>query len=184
MLWIVGIVVYGAERRELVEALGEHALGVEVGEAQRPNDAVRAVLAAPLLHGVEQGPAYVQVVNEVYPPEPDNPLAPGRIGLMISYSSHAPHVLVPAFVGTMVDDGGHTAHNLSVDARQEECGIAETESWIATGIERIERVLQQVWHSLRTVLVELVVEADKGTQLFPRGNLADRHVSHISFFVC
>ena len=99
-----------------------------------------------MLHSLKQSTAHLDVVYEIYPAEA--------------------HVLpLPTGVGTCVDDGCHTAHDASVLTGQKESCLAEAESRITTGIERLECVLEQVGNSLRTILVQLIVETDKRPQL-------------------
>ena len=162
VLRVVGIVIDGVERRELVVAVGEHALGVEVGEAQRPHYLRHTSFLPPFLDCLEQCSAHFQVVDEVDPTKAN--LSPA-----------------PFLVGTRIDDGCHTAYDATFLASQEESCLAKVESRIAAGIERLERVFEHIRHSQRTVLIQLVVEADECPHLLGRANLTDCYCAHTRF---
>ena len=93
MLRIVGIVVDGRHGRELIEAVDEHALGVEIGEAERSDESVALVCLRPVFGLSQQGTAHLEIVDEVDPPE-------------------ARRLFVPRAVGLVVDDAGHASHDL------------------------------------------------------------------------
>ena len=152
VLRVIGIIVDGGHGAELVEALGEHAFGVHVGEAQRPLHLRHPALAAPGCHGVDEGAAHVLVVHEVYPPE-------------------AHRLLLPRGVGAAVDDGRHAAHEPPLLVSQEVVGLAKLERRVLIARKRLQHVLVQVGHGEGVVLIHLVIQADKPFQLPPRCHL-------------
>lgn len=115
MLGIVGIVVDGGHRGELVEALNEHALGIHIGKSERALDFVHATLLAPSLHRVDKSTAHFEIVDEVNP-------------------SEAYALLIPRFVGATVDDGRHAPDDFPVLViGQEIVGFAKFEGGIFSG---------------------------------------------------
>ena len=150
---IVGIIVDGGHRGELVVALDEHSLGVDVCKSERPHDVGHAALLAPELHGRDEGRRYLLVVDKIYPAEA--------------------HIAgVPCVVGAVVDDGGHTAGELAVLVGQKVVRLAELERGILGLGERGEHVLQEVGHRVGIVLVELVIEAYELPELLLGGHTA------------
>ena len=123
---VIGIVVDGGHGAELVEAHDEHALGVEVSEAERTHHGGHALAAPPLLNGIEEGAAYLDVVDEINP-------------------SEAYILLLPALVGAVVDDGGYAASYLSVLIGEEVFGLAEVKSHVAVAPQRVHVVHEQGW---------------------------------------
>ena len=70
---VVGEIVVAGDGGLLVEALHQHALGIEVAEAVRPGDRFQVQLPRPLLHGLEQGGGHFGVVGGVEPAEAQVP---------------------------------------------------------------------------------------------------------------
>lgn len=115
------------EMSQNAETHGEHTLRVHVGEAQRTHDALHAFLAAIVFDSLEQRARHLNVVDEVYPSES--------------------HVLtLPALVGTVVDDGCHTAHQASVAIGKVVFGLAEVEGGIAVAAQSVEFIAVEVGH--------------------------------------
>ena len=147
---VIRIVIRGGHRAQLVIAPGEHPFGVHVGEPERPHKLVASMGTPPCLHRLQQGTTHLPVVHEIDPTE---------TGV----------VRPPCLVGLMIDDGGHPPHDFPVAQGQEEIGLTKVEGRVFPGIERVERVFQEIGHGIRTILVKLVVEADKGFQLAAGG---------------
>ena len=139
---VVGVVVEGGHGAQLVKALYEHAFGVHVGESQGTYEMFHPAFLAPLCHGIEQGAAHLDVVDEVYPPE-----------------AHVLHV--PRLVGTVVDDGCHAAHYLPVLPGQEQLGGAELVGSVLAWVEGVECIFQKIGYGVGISLVEFVVETDE-----------------------
>ena len=144
---IVGIVVRGGHRRELIETFDEHALGVHVGEAERPHDFRHAARPAPLLHGVDEGAAHLGFVHEVNPAE-------------------AHLLLLPFLIGPVVDDGRHASDDATVAQRQEIVGLAELERRVLLAGEGVQHVVVKVGNGIGIAFIELVIETDEAFQVF------------------
>ena len=142
VLRIVGKVVDRRHGRELVEAVDEHALRVEVGEAERPHQLRAAVLARPVFGLTQQGAAHFQIVDEIDP-------------------SEARRLFVPRAVGLVVDDARHTPHDFPVASRQVEIGFAKFKRRVLFRVVCVEHILEQIGHGVSVVLIEFVVEADE-----------------------
>ena len=123
-------------------ALHQHALGIEVGEAQGTLDVGHATLASPLLYCTEQCLRHFGVVDEVYPAEADL-------------------LLLPGLVGTVVDDGRYAPHYLAIAQGEEVVGLAKLEGGILLPVERAQHVVVEVGHGVGVALVELVIEANE-----------------------
>ena len=95
VLRIVRVIVVDIHRRQFVETIHQHTLAVGIDEAQRPCHMGHTALTSPLLDCFEQCRRHLQVVDEVEPAE-------------------AHLMTVPALVGTVVDDGCHTSHHLTL----------------------------------------------------------------------
>ena len=63
----------------------------------------------------------------------------------------------------------------------EEGGLAETEGGIALRVERLERVLKQIGHSILAVLIQHVVEANERPHLLGCADLIDNDCAHVRF---
>jgi hypothetical protein len=94
----------------------------------KPNGpTLHAFLAAIVFDSLEQRARHLDVVDEVYPSEA--------------------HVLaVPALVGTVVDDGCHTAHQASIAIGKVVFGFAEVEGGIAVAAQSVEFIAVEVGH--------------------------------------
>ena len=66
----------------------------------------------------------------------------------------------------MVDDGCHATDDFPVAHSEEQIGLAELEGGILLAIERLQHVLQKIWHGIRIALVQVVVETNEGAQVF------------------
>ena len=102
---VVGMVIVGEEAAPPVKALHQHALPVQVGEAQGAVYLVAALLLGPALHRGEQGVGHLLVVNEVHLGE-----------------AHA--VGVPLLVGPVAENGADAAHHLAAAHGQPAAGLA------------------------------------------------------------
>ena len=166
-LGVVGVVVFGGHAGELVEAVGEHALGVHVGEAERSDDFLHLVASAEVLDGSEQGPHHVDVVDEVEP-------------------SEAHRRPLPLLVVAPVDDGGHAAHHLAVAQCQVVLGVAELEGGVGLldeGAEGGNLVHVQVGRVVGVAAVQVVVQLDEALQVALRLHFLYFNVFHFSFVV-
>ena len=92
---IIGVIIVDIHGGELVETFYEHALTVGVDKSQRPGNLIHALCPAPVLNGLQQCLAHLNIVDEVKP-------------------SEAHLMAVPPFVGPAVDDGCHTTYDLPV----------------------------------------------------------------------
>ena len=92
---IIRIVVDDGEGALVLEAFHKKAFPVHICKAQRALDLCCTPYFAPFNHGVNEGLAHVEVLDEVYPAEADG-------------------ILIPFLVGVVIDDGGYAACNLSV----------------------------------------------------------------------
>ena len=142
MLRIVGEIVDGRHGRELVEAVDEHALRVEIGETERSHEFGAVMFARPVFGLAQQGTAHLQIVDEINPAE-------------------ASRLFVPRAVGLVVDDTSHTSHDFSVASRQKVFSLAEFEGRVLLRVVGVEHILEQVGHGKSVVLIEFVVEADE-----------------------
>ena len=111
-----------------LEAVGQHALGVHVGESQRADNLLHALAAAIVLDGCEEGTEHIDVVDEVEPSE--------------AHSWPLPLLVVAA-----VDDGGHTSHHLPLLQGQIVLHVAEFKGGI--------RILRPGRKGLHLVAVEV-----------------------------
>ena len=142
MLRIVGEIVDRRHGRELVEAINEHALRVEIGETERSHEFGAVMFARPVFGLAQQGTAHFQIVDEINPAE-------------------ASRLFVPRAVGLVVDDTSHASHDFSVASRQKVFGLAEFEGRVLLRVVGVEHILEQVGHGKSVVLIEFVVEADE-----------------------
>ena len=143
VLGIVVVIVDGSHRRELVKSLNEHALGVEVGKAKRTLNVGHAAVKSPLANGVEKGAAHFVVVDEVNP-------------------SEAHHLLIPRLISAVVNDCCNAPYECAIAVCQEVIGITKFECRILRAVERANHVHIQFGNMVSTVLIHLVIEADKG----------------------
>ena len=120
--------------------------GIHVGESERTFNFVHAAFASPLLDGVDECTADVEVVNKINPPE-------------------AYYLFVPGFIGTVVDDGSHTAHDFAVAHCQKVVGLAKFECCILLRRKGVEHVVVEVGYGVGVVFVKFVIEADEFFQL-------------------
>ena len=157
VLRIVGEVIARSHRSEFLEALGEHAFGIHVGEAQRTDDFLHALLAAPVFYGREQGPQHLLVVYKVEPAE-----------------AHAG--AFPLGVVAMIDDARHTPHELSVAIGHEVLSLAEVEGRIAVlgeWTQRVQFVTIQIGGIVFVAPVQIVMKLNEGLKLPLIGHSSD-----------
>ena len=144
--WVVGIVIDGGHRSELLETLGEHSLGVEVGEAQRADHLFHSVLPTVVFDGFQQGAAHLHIVDEIDP-------------------SEAHTLPLPLLVGLMVDDGSHAAHHLSVLVGQEVFGLTEVEGGVLLSVQRRHVVAEKRRHIVRIAFIKVVMKLHEPFQV-------------------
>ena len=142
MLGIVVVVVYRLHGVELVEAHDEHALGVEVGEAQGAYDRRHALGASPVFGSLEEGFGNFEVVDKIDP-------------------SKAEVLLAKLLVGSFVDDGGDTARYLPVLVGEEVGSLAEVEGYIFVRAQRVHFVEEEGRGIVGIAGIEVVMEVDK-----------------------
>ena len=92
--------------------MGEHALGVHVGEAERSHHVGHALGAAIVFDSLHESCRHLAVVDKVDP-------------------SEAHRLLVPLLVGEVVYYRSHTSHDLAILIGKEIFGIAKVESSVA-----------------------------------------------------
>ena len=136
---IVGEVVDGCHRTQFLESLNEHSFWVEVCEPQRADHFFHAMLTSICFNGIQQRTAHLQVVDEVYPSEPDA-------------------LALPFFIGLMVDDGSHSAHQLSVFECHEVVGLTEVEGCVFLFVQRRHVVAEQGGNIVFVTLIQVVME--------------------------
>ena len=146
MLGIVGIIVDGRHRGELVEPFDEHTFGIKIGETHRPDEFVALVFTRPSLSSIEQSAAHLKIIDEIDP-------------------SEARAVGIPCPIGFVVDQARHASHNLPISVSQEQFGFAKFVRPVLLGIERVEHILVEIGHRVGVVLVEVVVKTNKGFQV-------------------
>ena len=162
VLRVVGIVVERGHGAQLVESVGQHALGVHVGEAQRANHLGHALAASVVFHGLHQGFRHFGVVYEVDP-------------------SEAHTLALPLLVGVVVDDGGHAAYHLSVFVSDVIFSLAKLERRVLVLVQRVHVVAEQVGGIIFVPLVKVVAELHKGFQVLARGHFLDFHSGHVVY---
>ena len=79
VLRIVGMIVDGGHRADLVEAHDEHALVIQIGESHGAVYGVHALLARPLFDGGEEGVDHLLVVDKVHEAEASAVLIPDAV---------------------------------------------------------------------------------------------------------
>ena len=137
VVYVIGVIIIGNEHALAVEALDQHALPVQVGEAQRPVHRVAALLPGVVLHRLEQGRGHLRVVDEVHLRKP-----------------HA--VGVPLFVGPVAQYRPDAAHDLPVPIGQEGLGLAVLEGRVLLRVPVVQVVRVHRRDELRHVLVQHV----------------------------
>ena len=149
MLRIVGIVVDRGHRAQLVVALHEHTLVVEVGESERTHYALQPPLAAPILYLLKQPAAHLDLVGEVYESEPD---------------VFRPVLLVEC----IVDDACDAAYRFSVSVGHEAAHVAEVEGRVFLRVEGVDVVAHQRRHEIRIVLIHVDLQLHELLQFLRR----------------
>ena len=155
---IIRVIVDQRHGAQLVVALDEHALGVEIREAQRAHDRLHLELAAEFVDLVHQGLGDLLVLDEVVPAEADL-------------------LVVPLLVGLVVDDGGHAAGQLAILVGQIELRVAELLCSTFLLVQRVHLVEHEGRDIIRVVTVQFLREIDELLELGTgpdRTNL-DRH---------
>ena len=138
VLRIIGVVIDGGHRTQLVEALDEHSLRVEIREAQRTDDFCHSLLLGIVLYGLKQSTAHLDVIHEVDPAE--------------AYTFS-----LPTLIGLMIDDSCYTTHHLSLLVSQEILSLAEVEGGIFLLVQHEHIVAEQVGRIILVTFVEVVV---------------------------
>ena len=145
VLRVVGIVIDRGHRTQLVEAFYQHTLRVHICKAQRTDNLFHSFLATPFLYGGEERFRHFDVVDKV------NPSEAYTLGL-------------PPFVGTMVDDGGNTSHNLSVPIGQEILCLTEFKGGVLVFSQRVHLVGEKIRRIKLVATIQVIVEVDKRFQ--------------------
>ena len=146
MLRIIGVVIDGGHRTQLVEALDEHSLRVEIREAQRTDDFCHSLLLGIVLYSLEQSAAHLDVIHKVDPTE-------------------ANALSLPTLIGLMIDDCCYTTHHLSLLVSQEILSLAEVEGGIFLLVQHEHIVAEQVGRIILVTFVEVVVELHECLQI-------------------
>ena len=142
MLRIIRIIVNSCHRRELVEAFDQHSLCVHIRKAQRAFDQRHTALTPPSHHCIDQGATHVFVIDKVYPTE-------------------AHTLSVPLLIGTMINDGSYSSHQLIVFVCEEILGFTEVESCVFVFAQRVHLIAEQVWRIVFVTLVQIVMQVDE-----------------------
>ena len=153
-LGIVGIVIDGGHRSELIKAIGKHTLGVEVCEAEGTDNLRHASLTTKLSDRIKQCTRHINIVHHVYPPE-----------------THA--FALPAGVSTAVNDRCHTAHNTPLAIGKEIIGLAKVKSGILILRQRVHIVAEKRGHIVGIALVQIVMEVYKMAQIAAGSHFLD-----------
>ena len=124
VLGVVGVVVDRGHGAELVEALDEHPLVIEVREAHGALQHLLAASACPVRYRLEEGIDDLSVVDEVDEAE-------------------AGIVLIPRLVGAVVDDPCDTTDDLALAIGEEVGCLAKLECGVAGGVERQQLILDE-----------------------------------------
>ena len=161
MLGVVGIVVDGSHRSQLVEALNQHTLRVHIGKAERAYHLRHPLGASPGCNGIEEGTRHLHIVDEIDPTE-------------------AHTLAIPPFVGAMVDDAGNTTYHLTVAISHEIFGLAELKGSILVLTQRVTLVAIKVGSIKLVATIQVVVELDKGIQLALVGHFPNLYCRHLS----
>ena len=147
MLGIVRIVIDGGHGAHLVVSLYEHSLWVHIGEAQWTDDFCHTFLAAPLLGGIKQRAAHLDIIDEIYPTE-------------------AKTLTLPLLVGTMIDDGGYASGHLAILVSQEILSLAKLEGSILIFAQGVKIVGEKIGRIVLITLIQIVMKIDKSLKTF------------------
>ena len=153
-LGVVVVVIDGGHRAQFVEAFDQHSLGIHIGEAQRADNLLHALLTAIILHGGKQGTEHLHVVDEIEPSETDD----GPIPLVII---------------TMVHDGSHTTYQLALLVCQKILCLAELKRGILVFAQRVQFVAIQIRGIIRTAFIQVIMKFDEGLELLLARDLLD-----------
>ena len=132
---IIGVVVVAGDGRQLVEALDQHPLGVEVAEAVRAGHGLQAQLPRPVLGGGEQGGGDLGVVDAVEPAE-------------------AQVLRLVLLVGGVVVDGGDAARQFAFLISHEQLAVGVLESRVLLPVKYLQLVADQLRHPEGMLLVK------------------------------
>ena len=150
VLGIIGIVVVDIHRRNLVEALDEHALAVHVLEAHRSHQFGESLPASPVGHGLQKCVGHLGIVGEVEPAE-----------------TH--YLALPVVVGPAVDDARDAAAEPAVLVGHEILGVAKSKRGVLVPGECLQLVAVEIGNCIRGIAVKVVVELHKRLQLLTGG---------------
>ena len=162
VLGIVRIIVDSGHCTQLVEALDQHALRIHIGKAQGTYYLGHALGTPPLLDSFEQGPAHLNIVDEVNPAE--------------TYT-----IALPTVVGTMIDDACYATHHPVVLIGQEIFGLAELKGGILVFAQCMLLVSIQVGGVVLIATIQVVMELNEGIEVLFAGNFPYLYCTHLSF---
>ena len=115
---------------------------VEVGKADRTVQFVHAMRLTPLRYDVEQGVAYLHVVDEIEPTE-----------------AHLPDV--PVLVGTTIDDAGNTSYGFPVAIGHPQLMVTDLQGRVLLGVEAVQLVEEDRRTVILAVLIQPIGEFDE-----------------------
>lgn len=148
MRLIIRIIVIDIHRRLPVEALDEQALTVHIRKSERTYAFVHSPALAPVFYRAQQGTGNRYIIHEIEPAE-------------------ANLLLVPLFVGTMVDNGSNSTYDTSLAVnRQEVLSFTEFKGRILLWVQRIHLVKTQKRNGKLMVSVEIIMKLNEGFQPF------------------
>ena len=145
MLGVIGVVIDGGHRSHLVEAFYEHTLGIHIRKAQGSDNLSHTFLTSPCFHSIKQGPAHLNIIDEIDP-------------------SEAYALALPLLVSPVVDDAGNTAYDLTILIRQEIFRLTEFKGSILVLAQRVHIVSKQVGRIVLIALIQVVMKIDEGRQ--------------------
>ena len=157
---IVGGIVDGDGRTQLVEVLDEHPFLVEVEDAHGAYHGVHAAFAPPVLHGTQQGVGHVHIVHKLDEAE-------------------AHLARVPLLVGAVVDDSGDAAHGFSRPVTsQEGLDVRKLQRGVLHGVERLPDVRLQIGHITGVARIQPAGQMHEFIHLVPCLYLYNRYLLH------
>ena len=121
VLRIIGIVVVDIHRGIFLKTFEEHTLAIHIGKTHRTNHLRHSAFTAPLLYCFQQGSRHFLVVYEVEPAE-------------------AHLLMLPAFVGTAIDNCCHSTHGAPVLISQKIVRLTAFKGCIAVAAQRVHLV--------------------------------------------
>ena len=152
VLRIIRIVVDNIGCGKTVEAFDKHSLTIHIGKTKWSYHFGHSMFTAKLLHRLQQGTRHILVVNEVEP-------------------SEANLLLLPLFVGAMIDDGSHSSHHLSSSQGQVILRLTELEGRVSFLRQSVLFIESDERNSILIIFIQVAVKTDKSIQVFLTAHL-------------